>query len=63
MLPFANPAGHSQEALPRRIDSFVFNWLDYAPAAEQLERALQPLSSADHLINCGQRASPQGFFI
>jgi len=36
-----------------RIDSFVFNWLDYAPAAEQLERALQPLSSAVHVINIG----------
>lgn len=36
-----------------RIDSFIFNWLDYAPAAEQLERALQPLSTAVYVINSG----------
>jgi hypothetical protein len=36
-----------------RIDSFVFNWADHAPAAERLVAMLYPLSSHVHVINSG----------
>lgn len=51
-----------------KIDSFVFNWLDYAPASERLEQVLRPLSNAVHVINSGPphpgwvNLDPQNYF-